>query len=67
MIVNADKFQVPLIDKRKHDHRNEVVQIEEQQSIKAVPSVELLGIETDDKLSFNLHILWCGCFRLQNH
>ena len=55
MIVNADNFQVPLIDKRKHDHRNEVVQIEEQ-SIKAVPSVELLGIETDDKLSLNLHI-----------
>ena len=55
MIVNADKLQVLLIDKRKHDHTNEVVQTEEQ-SIKAVPSVELLGIETDDKLSSNLHI-----------
>ena len=49
MIVNADKFQVLLIDKRKQDHMNEVVQIE-QQNTKAVPSVELLGIEIGDKL-----------------
>ena len=55
MIVNADKFQVLLIDKRKQDHTNEVALIKEQ-SIKAVPSVELLGIEIDDKLSFNLRI-----------
>ena len=55
MIVNADKFQVLLIGKRKQDHTNEVVQIEEQ-SIKAVPSVELLGTEIDDKINFNLHI-----------
>ena len=52
MIVNADKFQVLLIDKRKHHHTNEVVQIEEQR----IKGVELLGIEIDDKLSFNLHI-----------
>ena len=55
MTVNTDKFQVFLNDKRKQDHTNEVVQIEEQ-SIKAVPLVELLGIEIDDKLSFKLHI-----------
>ena len=55
MIVNADKFQVLLIGKRKQDHTNEVVQIEEQ-SIKAVISVKLLGIEIGDKLNFNLHI-----------
>ena len=29
MIVNADKFQVLLIDKRQQDHGNEIVQIEE--------------------------------------
>ena len=34
---------------------NEVVQIEEQ-SIKAVPLLELLGIEIDEKLRFNIHI-----------
>ena len=55
MKVNADKFQVLLIDKRKQDQTNEEVQIE-QQGIKAVPSVELLGIEIDDKLNFNLQI-----------
>ena len=33
----------------------EVIQIEEQ-SIKTVPLVELLGIEIDDKLSFNIQI-----------
>ena len=55
MKVNADKFQVLLIDKRKQDQTNEEVQIE-QKGIKAVPSVELLGIEIDDKLNFNLHI-----------
>ena len=52
MIVNADKFQVLLIDKRKHHHTNEVAQIEEQR----IKGAELLGIETDDKLNFNLHI-----------
>ena len=34
---------------------NEVVQIEEQ-SITTVPSFELIGIEIDDKLRFNIHI-----------
>ena len=42
VIVNADKFQVLLIDKRKQDHTNKVVQIEEQ-CMKAVTSVELIG------------------------
>ena len=55
MVVNADRSQVLLIDKRKQDHTNKVVQIEEQR-INAVPSVELLDIEIDDKLGFNLHI-----------
>ena len=55
MIVNADKFQILLIVKKTQDHTNEVVQIEEQ-IIKAVPSVELLGTEIVDKLIFNIHI-----------
>ena len=55
MIVNAYKFPVFLIDKRKQDYTSEVVQIEER-SIKAVTSVQLLRIEIDDKLSFNTHI-----------
>ena len=55
MVVNPDKFQILLINKRKRHHTNEVLQTEEQ-SIKTVPSLELLSIEIDDKLSFNLHI-----------
>ena len=55
MIVNADKFQILFIDERKQDHTNDAIQIEEQ-SIRAVPSVELLSIEIDDKLSFKLDI-----------
>ena len=55
MIVNVDKSQVLLIDKRKQDQTNEVVQIEEQ-NIKVAPLVSLLGIEISDKLSFSIHI-----------
>ena len=43
MIVNPDKFQVIIIDKKKEDHTNENVVIDNKQ-IKNIPSVELLGI-----------------------
>ena len=55
MIVNPDKFQVIIIDKKKGDHTNENVVIDNKQ-IKNIPSVELLGIQLDDKLSFSPHI-----------
>ena len=51
MIVNLDKFQVIIIDKKKVDYTNENVVIDNKQ-IKTVPSVELLGIQLDDKLNF---------------
>ena len=54
MIVNPDKFQVRIIDK-KGDHTNENAVIDYKQ-IKSVPSVELLGIQLDDKLNFSQHI-----------
>ena len=38
MIVNPDKFQVIIIDKKKGDHTNENVVIDNKQ-IKTVPSV----------------------------
>lgn len=41
MVLNPDKFQILLINKRKRHHTNEVLQTEEQ-SIKTVPSLELL-------------------------
>ena len=55
MIVNPDKFQAILLDKRKSDHKNQRIAVENQ-IIKVLSSVELLGIRIDDKLNFNLHI-----------
>ena len=55
MIVNLDKFQVMIIDKKKGDHTNENVVIDNKQ-IKNAPSVELLGIQLDDKMNFSPHI-----------
>ena len=55
MIVNPDKFQAILLDKRKSDHKNQRIVVENQ-NIKVLSSVELLGIRIDDKLNFNLHI-----------
>ena len=54
-IVNPDKFQVVIIDKKKRDHANENIVIDNKQ-IKAVPSIELLEIQLDDKLNFIPHV-----------
>ena len=55
MVVSPDKFQVIILDKRKRDHADESITVDNQQ-IEVVPSVKLLGLQFDDKLSFNLHI-----------
>ena len=55
MIVNPDKFQAIFLDKRKSDHTNKRIVVDNQ-NIKVVSSVELLGIQIGDKLNFNLHI-----------
>ena len=55
MIVNPDKFQAILLDKRKSDHTNQCIAADNQ-NIKVLSSVELLGIQIDDKLNFNLYI-----------
>ena len=55
MIVNPDKFQLILIDKKKGDQTNENIVIDNKQ-IKSVPSVELLGIQLDNKLNFTSDI-----------
>ena len=52
MIVNPDRFQAIIIDKKKGDHTNENAVIDNKQ-IKTVPSVELLEIQLDDKLDFS--------------
>ena len=55
MIVNPDKFQIIILDKKKGDHTNENVVIDNKK-IKTVPLVEFLGIQLDDKLTFSPHI-----------
>ena len=56
MIVNPDKFQVIVFNKKCSDLTNTNFQLDNQ-VIKSVSSaVELLGIQIDDKFNFNLHI-----------
>ena len=55
MIVNPVKFQAILLDKRKSDHTNQCI-VADNQNMKVLSSVELLGIQIDDKLNFKLYI-----------
>ena len=55
MIVDPDKSQVIVLDKRGSSN-TEVKVIIGSEQIQAVPSVDILSITIDDKLNFNLHI-----------
>ena len=55
MIVISNKFLVIITDRKKEDHTNENIVINNKQ-IKSVASVEILGIQLDDKLNFTPHI-----------
>ena len=55
MIINPDEFQAIILDKKKSNPTNIPLTIDNQ-TIKSVPSVELLRVHLDDKLNFNLHI-----------
>ena len=55
MIVNPDKFQAVVLNKKRSDLTNTNFQVDNQ-VMKLVLSVELLRIQIDDKLDFNLHI-----------
>ena len=55
MIVNPDKFQVILLDKRGSDNTNIELKTGTEK-IKSTSSVKLLGVHIDDKLNFNHHI-----------
>ena len=55
MIVNPDKFQVSLLDKRGSDKTNIELKTGNEK-IKSTSSVKLLGIHINDKLNFNHHI-----------
>ena len=55
MIVNRDKFQAIVLNKKRSDLTNTNFQVDNQ-VIKSVSSVQLLAIQIDDKLNFNLQI-----------
>ena len=55
MIINPDKFQAIIFDKKK-SYLTNILLTNDNQTIKSVPSVDLLGIHLDDKLNFNLYI-----------
>ena len=55
MTINPDKFRAIILDRKKSNLTKIPLTIDNQ-IIKSVTSVELLGIHLDDKLKFNLHI-----------
>ena len=55
MIINSDKFRAIILDKKKSNLRNIPLTIDNQ-TIKSVPSVELVEIHLYDKLNFNLRV-----------
>ena len=55
MIVNPEKLNAILINKRKSNFTNLQIDIDDK-AIKSVSSEEWLAITVDDKLHFNLHI-----------
>ena len=56
MIVNTDKFQAVLLDKKTFDlHLNENITIDKE-NIKFASNVKMFGVHIDNKLNFNLHI-----------
>ena len=55
MIIKPNKFHAIILDKKKSNLTNTPLTIDNQ-TIKSVPSVELLGIHLDDKLNINLHV-----------
>ena len=56
MIINPNKFQAIILDKKKFNFTNIPLTIDNQTIKSFVKSEELLGIYLDDKLNFNLHI-----------
>ena len=55
MILNPDKFEAIVLNKYRSSN-TELKFIIGSKQIQVVPSVDILNITIDDKLSFNLHI-----------
>ena len=54
MIVNPGKFQAIILDKKKTNHTQETIKIDNK-TVKVKSSVKLLGVQIDAELNFNLH------------
>ena len=61
MIIRPGKFQFIIIDKKKQNHTKETFKIGDK-VIEVSLSVNLLGVQIDNKLNFNLHITNTACF-----
>ena len=55
MIFNPDKFQAIILHEKKSSHTN-IQSTFDNQTVKSVPSVELVRTHLDVKLNFNLYI-----------
>ena len=55
VVTTVYKFQAIILYKRKRNHSDELVTVDNQQ-VKTVSPVKLLSLQLDDKLYFNLYI-----------
>ena len=55
VVTTVYKFQAIILYKRKRNHSDELVTVDNQQ-VKTVSPVKLLSLQLDDKLNFNLYI-----------
>ena len=55
MTVNPGKFQAIILDKKKTNHKQEIIKIRNK-AVKVKSSVKRLGVQIDAELNFNLHI-----------
>ena len=62
--MNPDKFLAIILYKRKSDNTNQRITVDNQQ-IKVMSSLKLLGLQLDDKVDFNQHIsnIWVKVFK----
>ena len=64
IIINPEKSEAITLDRKKSSLTNIPLTIDNQ-AIKSIPLVELLGIHLDDKLKFNLNMnnIWDKVFK----
>ena len=55
MIVNPRKFEDIILDKKKNNHTQEIIKIDNK-FVKVKLSVKPLGIQIDAELNFSLHM-----------